>query len=131
MSNLMDIFRDIEDQIDDLQRDTKFCLNNYDYHHKNNEYEILKKIQNILEESASDGPEFQMNLEQMKETIQVAQRKCLEVDEIIKDLGITKSANDGGSHNPTGNSPTTGHSRSFIEEQLQNNNHDENKENIR
>ncbi|XP_073829107.1 uncharacterized protein [Musca autumnalis] len=129
MPNINEIMRNFDEQIDDLLRDTKFCLNNYDYHHKNNEYEILNKIRSILEDCSPDGVEFQRNLEQIKETIEVAKQKCSEVDDMIKELGITNGDGDGGSNNTSGgNFPTTGRSSSFIEEEVV---RQENKENVR
>lgn len=131
MASLMDIFRDLEDKIDDLQRDTKFCINNYDYHHKNNEPEILAKIQTVLAECGPEADVFHKNMEQFKETIAKARMKCAELDDIMKEFGITEESVGGGSNCNTGNNSTatTGHSHSFREEDVTA--YDGNKENMK
>ncbi|XP_075156192.1 uncharacterized protein LOC142229514 [Haematobia irritans] len=109
MSSLSDVLRDMDDKIEDLYRDTKFCLNNYDYHHKNNEYEVLNKMKCILDECAPDGKRFIKSMKKFKDTIDLARKKCSEVDDLLKELNI-----DPGN---TGNSPSVGCSRSFIEDE--------------
>lgn len=125
-STITQVLKSIEDKLEDLWRDVRFCLNNYDYHHKNNEYEIMESLQNILNESLQDGEEFFHRMKTVRSSITTARKKCSELDELLLKVGVNP---DTSTVRATGNCATTGGSQSFIESD-ENNALEENKENL-
>lgn len=119
MSSISETLQLLEDKLQDLQRDTKFCVNNYGYHHKNNEHEILRSLHDILKDSQKDGQEFIDHVQNVRTSIDTARKKCSEIDELLIGLGVSKEM--------PGTADWPG-SRSFSEEQ-EINVSDENKEN--
>ncbi|KAM7348252.1 uncharacterized protein ACRADG_007670 isoform 1-T11 [Cochliomyia hominivorax] len=111
MSSLNEILKSLEEKLEDLQRDTKFCVNNYDYHHKNNEHEIVQTLQGILKESLNDGQQFLSYMKNVQSSIERARTKCCKIDEMLTDLGVsTENAEMDGL------CATVGGSNSFHEE---------------
>lgn len=111
MTSLNEILKSLEDKLEDLQRDTKFCVNNYDYHHKNNEDEIIQNLQDILKESLQDGQEFLSQMKNVRSSIDTARKKCSEIDEMLEKLGVNNEMPEESS------SCAIGASNSFHEEQ--------------
>lgn len=110
MSSLSDTLKQLEEKLEDLQRDTKFCVNNYDYHHKNNENEILEQLNGILNESYQDVQEFLNNIEKVRVLMHTANKKCSEVDKLLKDFGVNDEIIDiatATNESTTGNSFTS------------------------
>ncbi|KAI8127856.1 hypothetical protein CVS40_2454 [Lucilia cuprina] len=110
MSSFNDTIKLLKEKLDDLQRDTQFCVNNYDYHHKNNEYEIIQDLHCILKDSLVDGQEFLSYMENIRSSIETARRKCSDIDVLLVDLGVDTEISEESDNYPTG-------SRSFHEEQ--------------
>lgn len=111
MANLNSTLHLLEEKLDELQRNTKFCVNNYDYHHKNNERQILQNVKGILKDSLMEGKQFIESMENMRSSIKAARKKCNEIDELLENLGYKSEASDNAWGCPEG-------SRSFHEEQV-------------
>ncbi|TMW52493.1 hypothetical protein DOY81_002453, partial [Sarcophaga bullata] len=102
-STLMQTLRSLEDKLEDLRRDTRFCFNNYDYHHKNNEYEIMDNLQDILNESLQDGEEFLNRMKNVRSSITTARKTCSELDDLLLKVGINPdTSNTAAAINATG-----------------------------
>ncbi|XP_037816779.1 uncharacterized protein LOC119607084 isoform X2 [Lucilia sericata] len=110
MSSFNDTIKLLKEKLDDLQRDTQFCVNNYDYHHKNNEYDIIQDLHCILKDSLVDGQEFLSYMENIHSSVETARKKCSDIDVLLVDLGVDIEISEEADNYPTG-------SRSFYEEQ--------------
>lgn len=72
------------EKVTDLQQQTHFCLNNYDYYHKNNELEILRQKEKQLRVSAMYLKEFLNTLDAFQNAIKDMSSQCDEVDAILE-----------------------------------------------
>ena len=107
----MQTLRSLEDKLEDLRRDTRFCFNNYDYHHKNNEYEIMENLQDILKESLKDGEEFLNRMKSVRSSITTARKTCSELDDLLLKVGVNPdTSNTTAAISATGNCHTGSHS---------------------
>ncbi|XP_039961018.1 uncharacterized protein LOC120775087 [Bactrocera tryoni] len=72
------------EKVTDLQQQTHFCINNYDYYHKNNEFEILRQKEKQLRFSAMYLKEFLNTLESFQIAIQDISSQCDEIDVLLE-----------------------------------------------
>ncbi|XP_011180017.1 uncharacterized protein LOC105210637 [Zeugodacus cucurbitae] len=82
------------EKITDLQQQTHFCINNYDYYHKNNESEICRQKEKQLRVSGMYLKEFLNTLEAFQNTIQDITSQCDEVDAILEKCNSQKGKKD-------------------------------------
>ncbi|XP_017494165.1 PREDICTED: uncharacterized protein LOC108382292 [Rhagoletis zephyria] len=82
------------EKITDLQRHTRYCINNYDYYHKNNEFDILRNKEKILRTSAVHLNDFLNTLAQVQDTIEELNKQCDEVDAILGNCTSNKGNKD-------------------------------------
>lgn len=82
------------DKVTDLQQQTHFCINNYDYYHKNNEFDILRQKKKQLRVSAMYLTEFLNTLNAFQNTIKDATSQCDEVDVILGKCTSQKGKKD-------------------------------------
>ncbi|XP_018784098.1 PREDICTED: uncharacterized protein LOC108965881 [Bactrocera latifrons] len=72
------------EKVTDLQQQTHFCINNYDYYHKNNEFEILRQKEKQLRVSAIYLKEFLNTLDAFQDAIQDISSQCDEIDVLLE-----------------------------------------------
>ncbi|XP_053947642.1 uncharacterized protein LOC128856366 [Anastrepha ludens] len=82
------------DKISDLQQQTHFCVNNYDYYHKNNESDILRQKQKQLRVSAMHLNGFLNALTELQNTIEEITTQCDEVDALLEKCKSVKGKKD-------------------------------------
>ncbi|XP_020712885.1 uncharacterized protein LOC105664585 [Ceratitis capitata] len=85
------------DKVAELQQQTHFCINNYAYHHKNNEFDVLRQKEKQLRVSAIYLNEFLGTLSDFQRTISEMNNKCDEIDVILSNL--EKSDGESGTDN--------------------------------
>lgn len=82
------------EKITDLQQQTRFCINNYDYYHKNNELDILRHKEKKLHTSSKYINEFLNTLAEVQNTIEEMNKRCDEVDMILEKCTSNKGKKD-------------------------------------
>ncbi|XP_037942372.1 uncharacterized protein LOC119675254 [Teleopsis dalmanni] len=91
MSTLQEKKTLLENKLEALQEQVGFCLYKYDYHHQNNEENILKKECNLLI-AVKDSTQYllkEYNI--LSSKIIEANNKCNEVEKLLVSMGLMAS----------------------------------------
>uniref|UniRef100_A0A1A9UHR0 Uncharacterized protein n=1 Tax=Glossina austeni TaxID=7395 RepID=A0A1A9UHR0_GLOAU len=86
MSELDHTLKLVDEEIAKLRQKTMFCLSNYDYHHKNDEYKIIAELLLILQEAEEEGERFTRNISNLKNIIEKCRNKCAEANQLLKEF---------------------------------------------
>ncbi|XP_055843248.1 uncharacterized protein LOC129910033 [Episyrphus balteatus] len=85
MTDLKEIQTKVDIKLAELRQQAHYAINKYDYHHKNDELQIIEQYRNILKQVASTHTRFLNEMQKFNQTLNDAKEMSAHFDQLLKE----------------------------------------------